>query len=172
MARAAGRAAARSPLLPARNTAVTMVRVTEVPDDAWSSASSDAGSDVDSVASDSDLQLAAFDPDSETLRDRLYALRDMVPPTTRAAVADAATTAKHWVARSVAAAGNAAWILTTSALLVGMPLLLSIEGEAALVQQEKDYLAQPGAQNPYGAPAQPGAPAPGAAPAGLVPAGF
>ncbi|BGP43672.1 mitochondrial import receptor subunit Tom22 [Rhodotorula kratochvilovae] len=118
--------------------------------------------------------LAPFDPDQESFKDRVYALKDMVPPSTRAAVQDAAASAKSWLAWSVSTAGNAAWIVTTSALLVGMPLLLSIEGEAALVQQEKEYLAQPGAPNPYGAPAQPGAPAAGgaAAPAGLVPAGF
>jgi hypothetical protein len=38
--------------------------------------------------------------------------------------------------------GNAAWIVTTSALLVGLPLMLSIEGEAGIVQQEKDYMGQ------------------------------
>ncbi|TNY18917.1 mitochondrial outer membrane translocase complex, subunit Tom22 [Rhodotorula diobovata] len=119
-----------------------MVRVTEVSDDAWSSASSDAGSDSDSVLSDSDLQLQHFDPSQESLKDRFYALKDMVPPTTRAAVSDAATSAKSWLGWSAAKAGNAAWIVTTTALLVGMPLLLSIEGEAALVQQEKEYLAQ------------------------------
>ncbi|GAA5906955.1 hypothetical protein JCM8208_003722 [Rhodotorula glutinis] len=114
-----------------------------------------------------------YDPNHETFKERIYALKDMVPPTTRAAVSDAAASAKGWLGWSASKAGNAAWIVTTTALLVGMPLLLSIEGEAALVQQEKEYLAQPGAPNPYGAPAQPGAPAPAAAaPGGIVPAGF
>ncbi|GAA5970239.1 hypothetical protein JCM8115_003128 [Rhodotorula mucilaginosa] len=103
----------------------------------------------------------------------------MVSPTTRQHIASAAEATTGWVKWSLFKAGNVAWIATTSALLVGLPLLLSIEGEAALVQQEKEYLAQPGAQNPYGVPAA--APAPGvaapaaggaAAPQGLVPAGF
>ncbi|GJN94532.1 hypothetical protein Rhopal_007615-T1 [Rhodotorula paludigena] len=141
-------------------------------DDAWSSASSDAGSDVDSVVSDDgDLQLAPFDPSQETLADRFYALRDMIPPTARAQIADAASATSSWIRWTAGKAGNAAWIVTTSALLVGMPLLLSIEGEAALVAQEKEFLNQPGAPNPYGAPAQPGAPGQ-ATPQGLVPAGF
>lgn len=118
------------------------VRVTEVSDDAWSSASSDAGSDVDSVLSDSDLQLDAYDPSQETFAERIAALKDMVSPSTRAAISDAASSTKGWLRWSVAKAGNAAWIVTTSALLVGLPLLLSIEGEAAIVQQEKEFAAQ------------------------------
>ncbi|BGP35575.1 mitochondrial import receptor subunit Tom22 [Rhodotorula toruloides] len=154
----------------------TMVRVTEVSDDAWSSASSDAGSDLDSVISDSDLQLDTYDPSQETFAERIAALKDIVSPSTRAAISDAASSTKGWLSWSVAKAGNAAWIVTTSALLVGLPLLLSIEGEAAIVQQEKEFAAQPGA-NPYGAPLAgsfPGQPAPqaGAAPQGIVPAGF
>ena len=141
--------------LDAHATPPCRVRVTEVPDDAWSSASSDAGSDVDSVVSDSDLQLDLYDPSQETLKDRIYALKDMVPPTTRAAVSDAAASAKGWLGWSASKAGNAAWIVTTTALLVGMPLLLSIEGEAALVQQEKEYLAQVRPSSPSQSPFPP-----------------
>lgn len=111
--------------------------------DAWSSASSDAGeSDVDSVLSDSDLQLDHFDPSKESYAERIAALKDMVSPTTRQQLADAASSTSAWVRWSLFKAGNVAWIATTSALLVGLPLLLSIEGEAALVQQEKEFLAQ------------------------------
>ncbi|GAA5880239.1 hypothetical protein JCM3774_003672 [Rhodotorula dairenensis] len=164
------------------------VRVQEVSDDvdAWSSASSDAGvddhSDLESTLSDSDNSfLVEYDPSKESFADRIAALKDMVSPTTRQHVVDAATSTSQWVKWSLVKAGNVAWIATTSALLVGLPLLLSIEGEAALVQQEKEYLAQPGAQNPYGVPAPsalPGqAPPAGAvggapAPQGIVPAGF
>lgn len=162
-----------------------MVRVQEVSEDvdAWSSASSDAGlDDNDSQLSQDEhdelVQLDAnYDPSKETFAERIAALKDMVSPTTRQNIASAAAETTGWVKWSLFKAGNVAWIATTSALLVGLPLLLSIEGEAALVQQEKEYLAQPGAQNPYGVPAAapaPGAAPPvgGAAPQGLVPAGF
>lgn len=66
----------------------------------------------------------------------------MVSPSTRAAVTDAADSTLAWTKWTANKVGNAAWIVTTSALLVGLPLLLSIEGEGALVQQEKEYLAQ------------------------------
>ncbi|GAA5869389.1 hypothetical protein JCM1840_005456 [Sporobolomyces johnsonii] len=144
----------------------TLVKVQEVhDDDAWSSASSDID-DAASDVSDSDLQLAHFDPSQETFSERFYALKDMIPPSTRAAVSDAAATTVGWTKWTASKVGSAAWIITTSALLVGLPLVLSIEGEAALVQQEKEFLAQPGAAQAYGAPA----PAAGAAPA--VPQGF
>ncbi|GAA5929894.1 Tom22p [Sporobolomyces koalae] len=144
------------------------VKVEEVhDDDAWSSASSDID-DAASDISDSELQLAPFDPDQETFAERFYALKDIVSPTTRAAVSDAADSTLAWTRWTANKVGNAAWIVTTSALLVGLPLLLSIEGEGALVQQEKEYLAQPGAAQAFGAP-----PAPGSVPAAAaVPQGF
>ncbi|GAA5830901.1 hypothetical protein JCM5353_002644 [Sporobolomyces roseus] len=143
------------------------VKVQEVnDDDAWSSASSDID-DAASDISDSELQLAPFDPDQETFSERFYALKDMVSPSTRAAVTDAADSTLAWTKWTANKVGNAAWIVTTSALLVGLPLLLSIEGEGALVQQEKEYLAQPGAAQAYGTP-----PPPGSAPPAAVPSGF
>jgi import receptor subunit TOM22 len=121
---------------------LSRVKVQEVQDDdAWSSASSDID-DAASDVSDSELQLAPYDPDQETFAERFYALKDMVSPSTRAAVSDAADSTLAWTKWTANKVGNAAWIVTTSALLVGLPLLLSIEGEGALVQQEKEYLAQ------------------------------
>lgn len=34
------------------------------------------------------------------------------------------------------------WVVTTSALLVGLPLALALEDEAKVVQQEKEMLEQ------------------------------
>lgn len=39
-------------------------------------------------------------------------------------------------------AGNVAWVIATSALLVGLPLVLVLEDESRVVQQEKEMLAQ------------------------------
>jgi len=38
--------------------------------------------------------------------------------------------------------GNAVWIVTTSALLVALPLALVLEDEAKIVQQERELMAQ------------------------------
>lgn len=44
------------------------------------------------------------------------------------------------------------WIVTTSALLVGLPLALSLEDEAKIVAQEQEMLAQQqGAQQVWAA---------------------
>jgi import receptor subunit TOM22 len=116
-----------------------MVKIEEVADE-WSDddGASSAGSDI----SDSDLQLAPFNPNEETFGERLYALRDMIPPSTRASVSNSVSYTAAWVKWTASKLGSAAWITTTSALLVGLPLMLSIEGEAGLMAQEAQYLGQ------------------------------
>lgn len=99
-------------------------------------------SDVSDVSEIDDSTLALYDPNQETLAERIAALKDIIPPTTRLAISDTVDSIYGWTAWTAHKAGGAAWIVTTSALLVGLPLMLSIEGEAALVQQEKDYLGQ------------------------------
>lgn len=113
-----------------------MVKIEEVSDE-WSDASSVASLAESDV---SDQELALYDPSQETLRERLAALKDMVPPTTRQSIADTFHSGASWVKWTGGKLGNAAWIVTTSALVVGLPLMLSIEGEAAIVAQEKEYL--------------------------------
>lgn len=114
-----------------------MVNIVEVNDNEdWSDSSSVASSLEDSE----EKELALYDPSQETIRERLAALKDMVPPSTRQAVADSVATTFDWAKWTGSKIGSAAWIVTTSALVVGLPLMLSIEGEAAIVAQEKEYL--------------------------------
>lgn len=106
------------------------------------------GSDIDDAASDiSDIdeierQLAAWRPEDETLSERLYALRDIISPSTRKRIAETWSASTSWATWGGKLAGNAVWVVTTSALLVGLPLALSIENETMMVQQEKEMLAQ------------------------------
>lgn len=93
---------------------------------------------VDSV--DSDV------PENETFAERLAALKDIVPPTTRHNIATKLSASGSFLKRSGKVVGNIVWVLTTSALLVGLPMALSLEGEAAMVEQEKAMLAQGGQQ--------------------------
>ncbi|GAA5868760.1 hypothetical protein JCM8547_005369 [Rhodosporidiobolus lusitaniae] len=149
---------------------VAAVQIKEVADDDWSDSSSVA-SDAIELDDAEDQQLSLYDPSQETLAERLAALKDMVSPSTRASIAQSIGQVKGYTKWTVGKVGTAAWVTCTSALLVGLPLLLSIEGEAAIVQQEKEFLAQPGAAAAYGAPPASGAPA-GGAPQGVVPSGF
>lgn len=114
---------------------VSLVEVNDSED--WSDASSVASS---SLEDEVDKELSLYDPSQETLRERLAALKDIVPPSTRASIQSAVATSFGWAKWTGQKAGTAAWIVTTSALVVGLPLMLSIEGEAAIVAQEKGYL--------------------------------
>ena len=79
---------------------------------------------------------------SESLFDRLSALVDIVPPTTRHAISMRLSKTASLIKRGGKLAGNIVWVVTTSALLVGLPLALALEDEAKIVQQEKEIIAQ------------------------------
>jgi hypothetical protein len=66
----------------------------------------------------------------------------MVPPSTRLSIAKAFSQASSWAKWSGKAAGNAVWVVTTTALLVGLPMAIAIEDETRLVAQEKEMMGQ------------------------------
>ncbi|OZJ02304.1 hypothetical protein BZG36_05195 [Bifiguratus adelaidae] len=130
------------------------------------------------VLSDSDYSDYSDSEDDhveESLLDRVYALRDMIPLEQRTAFANASSTAFSYGRTGVQWLGKGAWVVTTSMLLLVLPLALEIEKEAALVQYEKEAMQQQqGAQqmltpNIYGQP-QPGQPQPQGGK--VVPPGF
>lgn len=110
--------------------------------------------------------------------ERLAALKDIVSPSTRAAVSSLTSTVVNTTWGVGVFAGRAAWVITTSALLVGLPFALAVEDEARFAMQERELNSQQsgassmlGGASP-GAPAQPPTP-PGQQPQeGLRPPGF
>ncbi|KAK8847611.1 hypothetical protein IAR55_005470 [Kwoniella newhampshirensis] len=119
-------------------------------------------SEVSSTFSDDD----DFSPADETIYERIAALKDMVPPQTRSNVISSYQSATSWAWWSVQGAGTLAWWVSTSALLVGLPLALAIEDETRVVQQEREMQMQSaGQQQLLGGP-QPGQPQ------GVLPPGF
>jgi import receptor subunit TOM22 len=78
----------------------------------------------------------------ETIFDRLAALVDIVPPSTRHSISSKISKTAAFIQRGGKIVGNIVWVVTTSALLVGLPLALSLEDEAKIVAQEKEMLAQ------------------------------
>ena len=78
----------------------------------------------------------------ESFYERLSALVDIVPPTTRHAISTKISSTASFVKSSGRLVGNIVWIITTSALLVGLPLAISLEDEAKVVAQEQEMLAQ------------------------------
>jgi import receptor subunit TOM22 len=101
-----------------------------------SSASSRTSSSVSLSSVDSDS------PVDESILDRLSALKDIVPPTTRHSIASKVSKTASFFKRTTKVAGNVIWVVTTSALLIGLPLALILEDEAKVVAQENEMLAQ------------------------------
>jgi import receptor subunit TOM22 len=123
----------------------TMVAVEEVRDSSLPQeheSDYETDSDVLSVSDVSDDDNIA----NETYTDRLIALKDIVAPSTRLEAVRKWQQATSWVSTGSQWAGNAVWIITTSALLVGLPLALAIEDEARIVGQEKELQMQQSGQ--------------------------
>lgn len=78
----------------------------------------------------------------ESIFDRIAALKDIVPPSTRRSIAHSFRTFSQYTFFSGRLFGNVVWVVTTSALLVGLPLMLAIEDEHRVVAQEKELMAQ------------------------------
>ena len=80
-----------------------------------------------------------FDPTNESLAERLYALRDIIPPTTRGWVSGHVSniSSKAWSVLSFS--GKGAWVITTSALFFGVPFALSFAEDQQLTAMEQEY---------------------------------
>lgn len=78
----------------------------------------------------------------ESFFDRVAALVDIVPPTTRHSIASRISKTASIFKRGGKLVGNIVWVVTTSALLVALPLALTLEDEAKIVAQEKEMLEQ------------------------------
>jgi len=100
---------------------------------------SNASSRTGSSASLSSVESELGD---ESLYERLTALKDIVPPSTRHTISSKVSSTASFFKKGGKILGNIVWIVTTSALLVGLPLALSLEDEAKIVAQEKEMLAQ------------------------------
>ncbi|KAJ3517440.1 hypothetical protein NLJ89_g493 [Agrocybe chaxingu] len=124
----------------------------------------------------SSVSLSSVESDTsvdESFLDRLAALKDIVPPTTRHSIFTRVSKTASFLKRSSKFIGNIVWVVTTSALLVGLPLALTLEDEAKIVAQEKEMLEQQqGAQQMMAPSLYPTPPPDGPQPKALVPPGF
>jgi import receptor subunit TOM22 len=106
----------------------------------YSSGASSASASTDSVDSISSTGSDAIE--KETFVDRLTALVDIIPPKTRHSISRSISKGTSALITGGKLVGNAVWIVTTSALLVALPLALVLEDEAKIVQQERELMAQ------------------------------
>lgn len=112
----------------------------KVPTGPYSSAGSSASASTESVDSVSSTGSDAIE--KESFVDRLSALVDIIPPTTRHSIYSTLSKGAGALKSGGKFMGNAVWIFSTSALLVALPLALVLEDEAKIVQQEREIIAQ------------------------------
>ncbi|KAF3769662.1 Putative mitochondria import translocase TOM22 [Cryphonectria parasitica EP155] len=90
--------------------------------------------DTDSeISNDSD-----FDPTAETLADRLLALRDIIPPTTRSWFYGKYQTTRRVITGVLFFAGRSMWSISVSALLIGVPFALCWAEEQQMIAMEQE----------------------------------
>ncbi|KAF9932500.1 mitochondrial import receptor protein [Linnemannia zychae] len=88
----------------------------------------------------------------ESILDRIWALKDVIPAKTRRSISDKCSSAYSFGKATTKFIGNSAWVLTTSALLLVLPLMIELEHEQGLIEYEKmqqqstQLLSQPNSQ--------------------------
>lgn len=126
-----------------------MVKLTQVDDETATTFEKTAPAvqsfDDSDSGSDSEFE-DDFDFESETLYDRLVALKDIIPPSQRTQVVNAVETVQSYANCALSRGGSLLWGLTSSALLLGVPLSLAILAETQLQEMEKEMSLQKSAQ--------------------------
>ncbi|EJT81012.1 mitochondrial import receptor subunit tom-22 [Gaeumannomyces tritici R3-111a-1] len=117
-----------------------MVQLTEVVDEEFSRTQPGPEEDEDDFT-DTDSEISTdsdFNATVESLSDRLYALRDMVPPTARGWMYSRWMGANRFVRTGAAFLGKAAWHVSVSALLFGVPFALLWNEEQNMIAMEQE----------------------------------
>jgi import receptor subunit TOM22 len=91
---------------------------------------SDAESDISSVAPD------------ESLYERLTALQDIVPASYRRSFSNGIALATSWVRSGLMMGGKTLWVVSTSALLLGVPWALAYAEEQQMAEMEREMKMQ------------------------------
>jgi import receptor subunit TOM22 len=86
-------------------------------------------------------------PSEESLYERILALQDMIPASTRRSFTSKTNTLTSWFTSGLAMGGKTLWVVSTSALLLGVPWALAYSEEQMIVEQERAELQAQRAQN-------------------------
>ncbi|PKS13328.1 hypothetical protein jhhlp_000099 [Lomentospora prolificans] len=120
----------------------TMVQLTEVPDEHFETPQPGPVQEDDADYTDTDSEISTdseFDPEEESLADRLYALRDIVPPTTRGWIASKVNSVVGLGTSSLWFTGKALWAISSTALLLGVPFAICVTEEQQVMAMEQEY---------------------------------
>ncbi|KAI0180799.1 Tom22-domain-containing protein [Hypoxylon sp. FL1284] len=117
----------------------TMVQLTEVVDEHFQEGQTGPEEDEDFTDTDSEISTESdYDPTNETLAERLYALRDIIPPTTRNSISSKVNATTGAVKSVLSFSGKSLWVLGTTALLIGVPWTLAWAEEQQVIEMEKE----------------------------------
>lgn len=83
----------------------------------------------------------------ETLIDRITALKDIVPPAQRRYLSKTINSSYGWVRSGFSFGGKALWVISTSALLLGVPWALAYAEEQQMVEMEREMKMQQSAND-------------------------
>ncbi|KAJ5091620.1 mitochondrial import translocase subunit Tom22 [Penicillium alfredii] len=85
------------------------------------------------ISNDEDAEL-----DTESLLDRVSALKDMIPPSARRTVTSSVSSLTSFTKASLSFSGKALWVISTSAFLIGVPWALAYAEEEQYIQMERE----------------------------------
>ena len=115
-------------------------RIVEKDDDEDWSDEDDAAAlteDSDYDSEDEVLEKGLIIP-QETVWERLSAVRDIIPPSTRLAISARLSAFSQYGTIGLLYSGKALWVISTTMLLWGLPYSLAAEDEMRIQQQERD----------------------------------
>ncbi|KAG7004512.1 hypothetical protein G7Y79_00025g057980 [Physcia stellaris] len=104
-------------------------------------ASDEFEDDADFTDTDSSLSSAPPSPGlppQESLSDRIYALKDMLPPSARRRISSSVSSLTSLTKTTALFTGKGLYVLSTSALLVMVPWAVAYVEEQAIVEQERE----------------------------------
>lgn len=78
----------------------------------------------------------------ESFADRIYALKDIVPPQQRRFLSSSLSTASSWLQTGFSFSGKTLWVVSTSALLLGVPWALAFAEEQQMQEMEREMKMQ------------------------------
>ncbi|CAD6506125.1 BgTH12-07055 [Blumeria graminis f. sp. triticale] len=119
-----------------------MVELVEVEDESFETKQAGPSDNEDEQYTDTDSEISSDEDEDisedETLADRLYALRDIIPPTARSFISNKFETTTNWIKSGFMLGGKTIWVVSTSVLLLGVPWALAFAEEQQMMEMEKE----------------------------------
>ncbi|KAK5122051.1 hypothetical protein LTR85_004297 [Meristemomyces frigidus] len=123
-----------------------MVKLEEVPDDELNAPQpGPTKEEEDEWDTDDESEISDVDYDDaldESLFDRVAALQDIIPPTYRKHLQSVASTGYSWASSALSLSGKTLWVVSTSALLLGVPWALAFSEEQQVQEMEREMRMQ------------------------------